>query len=394
MTRQAQRGRWMFLALAGVLILQELANVGLGLLGEPGEISWLKSVVQPLALSATVAWLWSGHTWLKWIVGLGYVLSGGRVVIGCGKAIVLLAWMTPPDDPHLFWVIALPLALVGGVGVLNLTAGLLLLCSPALNAFFKHQREGSSLLETIDELNAASGGGKPATIEKVLGKLAVPSGTLVLGDPQYLPQVEVPGIVDQEVEISAQLWHYPSGKATVTALMLKFGDGVCDSPLETIGQLGIDSAKLIVVDKADFDTHWTDVGRDRIGVITTARDDKVLRLLTRRFKLKTVPRNVIRAEVVGPVSHELEQEITTLLKSMPEYAKFPFMHFHVQTNNSFDRANYLHQTWDFLPVGNADVPLMFVCGTGRGDGSYNVQCGYSRGVPRFLSIRFIDNAEA
>jgi hypothetical protein len=138
--------------------------------------------------------------------------------------------MTPPDDPGLFRVIALPLAIVGGVGALNLAAGLLMLYSPALNAFFKHQREGPDLLETVDALNAASGGGEPTTVDKVLGKLAVPSGTLILGDPQYLPQFEVPGIVDEEVEISAQLWQYPSGAAMVTAVLLKFGDGVYNGP--------------------------------------------------------------------------------------------------------------------------------------------------------------------
>jgi hypothetical protein len=35
---------------------------------------------------------------------------------------------------------------------------------------------------------------------------------------------------------------------------------------------------------------------------------------------------------------------------------------------------------------------MFICETGRGDGCYNVQCGYAGGVPRLVSIQFIDDA--
>jgi hypothetical protein len=381
----------MFLALAGLLIFQELVKVRLTLFG-PGEVRWVRSVVLPLALCAAVAWLWSGNTWLKWLVGLGCAVSGGLVAFSCGTAIVLLARMTPPDDPGLFRVIALPLAIVGGVGALNLAAGLLMLYSPALNAFFKHQREGPDLLETVDALNAASGGGEPTTVDKVLGKLAVPSGTLILGDPQYLPQFEVPGIVDEEVEISAQLWQYPSGAAMVTAVLLKFGDGVYNGPPESIGRIGIDSAKLVVADKAELEEHWTQMGEDRIGVISTARDDRLLRMLTKRFGLKTVRKNPIRAEVVGEVSQQLATDIETFLKTMPEYAKFPFMHFHVQTNNSFDRVNYLRESWSFIPVGNSDLPLMFICETGRGDGCYNVQCGYAGGVPRLVSIQFIDDA--
>jgi hypothetical protein len=112
--------------------------------------------------------------------------------------------------------------------------------------------------------------------------------------------------------------------------------------------------------------------------------------MTKRFKLKTVRVNPVRAEVVGAVSEPLAKEIEHFLKTIPKYADYPFMYFHVQTNNSFDRTNYLAKAWDFLPVGNADAPLMFVCGTGRGDGCYDVECEYAGEVPRVLTISFID----
>jgi hypothetical protein len=243
---------------------------------------------------------------------------------------------------------------------------------------------------TLDALNAEAGGGEPIATTKFLGNLKIRSGTLSLGDPQYLPGLEVANVVAKEVAISASLWQYPSGVTTVTALKLSLGGPTSGGARRQIGEVGIDSAKLVVADKADIDEHWTEVGRDRIGVISTAPDDTVLRILTKRFKLKTVRVNPVRAQVVGPVSESLAKEVEDYLKSNPKYADYPFLYFCVQTNNSFERANFMAQDWGFIPVGNADSPLMFVCGTGRGDGVYNVESEFSGEVPCDLSIKFIE----
>jgi hypothetical protein len=241
-----------------------------------------------------------------------------------------------------------------------------------------------------DALNAAMGGGAPATIERHLGTLKVRSAALVFGDPQYVPALELPGIDADEVAISARLWQYPSGGATVIALRIAIGDGSQCAPPRKIGRLAIDSAALVIADKADIDEHWTDMGPDRIGVIVTAPGETVLQELTRRFELRTVQVNPSLAEIVGPVTEELEREIEDYLQSVPKYSQFPFMYFRVQTNNSFDRAIHLEKPWAFIPVGNAELPLMFVCSTGRGDGCYDVHCRFSGDVPRIVTIDFID----
>jgi hypothetical protein len=160
----------------------------------------------------------------------------------------------------------------------------------------------------------------------------------VLGDPQYVSGLEVPNIIADEVEISASLWRYPSGAETVTALRLRFGEPLGGGDHRKIGEVGIDSAKLVVADKRDIEEHWTETGKDRIGVVSTAPDDTVLGLLTKRFNLRTDRVNAVRAEVIGPVSEHLEAEIESFLKADPRYANYPFLHFYVQTNNSFDRA--------------------------------------------------------
>jgi hypothetical protein len=245
--------------------------------------------------------------------------------------------------------------------------------------------------ESVDVLNAQAGGGDPVTRTAVLGNLPLPSGTLVLGDPQCFPDgdLEVPNINASQVAISASLWKYPSGMAQVKALKLSFAGPQAGMTRRKIGEVGIDSAKLAVADKADIAKLWTDVGKDRIGVIPGS-DDTVLRMLNERFKLKTKRINPWRTEVIGPVSELLEKDIVDYLKSQPQYADYPVLYFHVQTNNSFDRANFLAEAWSFMPVGNTEAPLMFVCGTGRGDGVYEVECEFADKTPRVLSIRFID----
>jgi hypothetical protein len=251
--------------------------------------------------------------------------------------------------------------------------------------------ERQILYQTVDALNAAAGGGQPSVTTRFLGHLKLRSSTVVLGDPQFAPELEIPNIVGAEIAISATLWSYPSGEETVTALKIWLGDARDGGPPRKIGEVGIDSAKLALADKADIEDHWAEVGKDRIGVISTARNDTVLRKLTKRFRLQTVRVNPVRAQVVGPVSEELTKEIEGYLKEDPEYADYPFLYFRVQTNNSFERALFVRKAWDFIPVGNADAPLMFVCGTGRGDGVYDVQCTFSTDVPCLLSITFIED---
>ena len=256
------------------------------------------------------------------------------------------------------------------------------------------EKQRKQFFETIDALNAEAGSGEPTSIERFLGTLPLRSGTLILGDPQYMPALEVPNIDVSEAQISAQIRSYPSQETCLTALTIKLGDEVGIDSRSTIGEVGIDSAKLVVADKVEFEEHWTDVGKDRLGVIITARNDAVLRMLTKRFKLKTRQVNRIRAEVQGPVSESLENEIEGLLNSMPDYADFPYMHRCARTQPQLSiKANRMTRSWEFMPVGNADEPLMFVCETGRGDGAYKVQGEFLGDVPKALSIMFIGDVE-
>jgi hypothetical protein len=117
--------------------------------------------------------------------------------------------------------------------------------------------ERQRFFETIDSLNAEAAGGEPVTTRRSLGRLMLRSGTLSLGDPQYVPGLEVPNVAGDEVEISASLWRYPSGVEKVIALRLALGAQIGAGTPRKVGEVGIDSAKLVVADKADLEEHWT-----------------------------------------------------------------------------------------------------------------------------------------
>jgi hypothetical protein len=326
MTPQERRGKRLFLVLAAVIVLDEVAGAGLTVSGGVAELNWFRSVAQPLGFAIAVACLWYGDNWLRWLVGAACVLSGASLIFLCTWMLIQFAGVTPPKATGLLMQLAgYPPAIVGLIGLFYLAAGLLFLFSPAMRAFFRYQREGGreSGFELLDALNAEAGGGAPIMTERFLGNLKLRSGTLVLGDPQYLPGLEIPNVAVPEVAIAARLWRYPSGAETVTALTLRLGDGGDVGTLRKIGEVGIDSGKLVVADKADIEEHWTETGEDRIGVISTARSDAVLHMLTERFNIKTVQVNPVRAEVVGPISEQLAKEIESYLKSDPGTRTFP-----------------------------------------------------------------------
>ncbi len=80
--------------------------------------------------------------------------------------------------------------------------------------------ERQQFFDTVDTLNANARGGRPVATKTSLGRLKLPTRTLALADPPYVPGLEIPNLPADEVEIVASLWRYPSGAETVTALRL------------------------------------------------------------------------------------------------------------------------------------------------------------------------------
>lgn len=221
---------------------------------------------------------------------------------------------------------------------------------------------------------------------RLVGNLAVPSGSIVLGEIQWPPDLAVENIPTPAAKVFVETWHN-----RVATLILKFGPSKDASAKRVIGRIDIDSAKMLVADKDAVAAHWAYVGPDRIGVLSPEVEDA----LKRRFKLKMRRINPVRSEIVGPVSTMLEQEILAFVPTLhPRYEKYPVFAFYVQTNNTFERANFMEDDWAFLPVGNAPKPEMFVCTTGMGTGSFDVECEFENDVPQSVKVTFMRFDEA
>ena len=141
MTPKQVRGKWLFLVLASLLILEKLVGVGFTLTGDLANVKWFKSVAQPIFISIGLAYLWYGDIWVRWLIGAAVALSGGLVVFVCARVLIKLANVTPPRLTDFFiQTVGYPVGIVATIGALHLIAGLLLLFSPSIRAFFRYQR--------------------------------------------------------------------------------------------------------------------------------------------------------------------------------------------------------------------------------------------------------------
>jgi hypothetical protein len=236
-----------------------------------------------------------------------------------------------------------------------------------------------------------SNGNKPSVRRLPIGEIAVSSGCLLLADPQY---IEIPLAIDQvpvgKWPVFADVVGDPNDSGRVAKVHFSFG-AIGSGPLQEIGQVAIDSARMVAIDRQDCQTYWAKTGPDRIGVATTLQDRRVVALLKKHFNLDCVQINAIRAEVIQPVSPEMEVEIEKLLRSIPEYAQFPYMYFYVQTNNTFDKVNRMSDPWGTIELDMPSRASLLTFKTGYGDGTYQAFGQFNNGIATGLEMTFIED---
>lgn len=144
MNAKERAGRRLYFLLATLFILEKLASVAIMLTWTPlGEVNWLKSVIQPLALAVGIALLYHGDNTLRWLAGGGSIFEGGITAWLMGFLLWALYVRTPPDKMEVFQMLAVPFGFVLVLGVLHIVMGLMILWWPSLQAFFRYQREGA-----------------------------------------------------------------------------------------------------------------------------------------------------------------------------------------------------------------------------------------------------------
>lgn len=164
---------------------------------------------------------------------------------------------------------------------------------------------------------------------------------------------------------------------------------------ELLGEIAVDSGAVALVDAGVREQFWRQEGQARIGVVSTPQHRTIAELLRQRFGLQSKPVSRFRSDLTRPVSHDVEEEIIAYLKTLPEYAEYPFMYFRVETRNTCDQ---LHEgldgqrLWCELVLDKASGGNVLAFSSGFGDGcysAYGVRGGgrWSRAVVQFIGPR-------
>jgi hypothetical protein len=143
MTRLERRGKWLFLTLATLIVLEKLVGVGFALSEGLVEINWFRSVVSPIGVFCAIVGLWQGDEWLRRLVGGMFLLMGASQLYLSIRSMGALERKTPPGDANvLIDLVGTAFLMIGAFAVIYLIMGLLFLLSPSMKAFFRYQREG------------------------------------------------------------------------------------------------------------------------------------------------------------------------------------------------------------------------------------------------------------
>lgn len=144
MSPQARRGRRIYLVLGAILVGLQLSGVLSALIGSD-QVQWWKSVIRPLILAGVLVWLWWGDQVLRWMAAGTCFLQGALPLYGSAHLAYRLAEVTPPGQADFLTKVLGPaLTLLAAYGLFYLITGAVILFSPSLTAFFKHQRSIAS----------------------------------------------------------------------------------------------------------------------------------------------------------------------------------------------------------------------------------------------------------
>ena len=231
----------------------------------------------------------------------------------------------------------------------------------------------------------------PVFRRETIGEVHCRSGTILLADPMLIfDPVRVEGVPAGQVPVVAELIRYPEGGVRVAMVRLCVREGEPDSR-RALGEVGVDSAKVVAVDARTQEDCWKEVGPDRIGHTSGPDHRKIARMIAKRFNLRDREVNFISSEFLEPISEELEAEITAYLQTFPEYAEFTFIYFRIRTNCTTERIAdaMTERLWCGLELGSDPGERLLAITSGFGDGRYTVEGLYSGGELLAAEVRFI-----
>ncbi len=236
----------------------------------------------------------------------------------------------------------------------------------------------------------------PTTAGATLGALEISSGSLLIADPKYLyDPVRIDGVPPGRLVVQAEVIQYPEGGRHIKKIDLQFRSGQFESRRE-LGKIGVDSACVVLIDAETYERFWNEVGPERIGLTSTPNDHlRVAELIRKQFGLKSREVSSLHSRFLDPISEEMESRIIAFLKTFPEFAKFPFMYFRVETGNTFTKLQQAksNRPWCQMVLDEASGANLFAVTSGFGDGSYCVEGLYGSQELLGVEVEFIGHEQ-
>lgn len=233
----------------------------------------------------------------------------------------------------------------------------------------------------------------PTISQERIGEVQVRCGTIFIADPIFISDpVRIEAVPPGLVPVSAIFIHYPEGGLRIARIGLRFRPGDAESQ-QTLGQVGVDSATVVVLDAQTYRECWKEVGPERIGQTATPKHHRrVAQLIEKQFGLRSREVNDLHSEFLEPISEELEARITAYLKTFPEYAEYPFFFFRIETGNTFERIQQAmgEKQWATVVLDAGSSASLLAVSSGFGDGTYPVEGLYRSGELVGVEVEFID----
>jgi hypothetical protein len=216
----------------------------------------------------------------------------------------------------------------------------------------------------------------PAISSATIGGVAITSGSLLIVDPTYFYEpVQIEGIPPGRVPVEADIIQYPEGGRHIKEIAIRFRPGQVESR-RVLGQVGVDSASVVLLDAATYQQFWQEVGPERIGLTSTPdHHRRVAELIRKKFGLKFRELSIIHSQFLDPISEEMETRIVAFLKTFPEYEKHTFMYFRIESGDTFQTLQraMAHAPWCEMVLDEASGANLVAVTSGFGDGSYLVE---------------------
>lgn len=209
---------------------------------------------------------------------------------------------------------------------------------------------------------------------KRVGVVEVPSGSLLVADPSYLPEVDdtlmtrAQGIKPGSYPVEIQIRNIARTGDRVWRARVLFKEGV-RSASRRLGSAATDSATLAFVDPHFLNDQWVTTGPLREACVIGADKAKVSALA--EADGYHVRADGACVQIIEPLSEPEEQRLNGLIDAQG-YKGYVLLH----TGNSYDRlSDALKQTdyqWGALPFEDGREAWIVAFESGQGDGEYPV----------------------